>query len=101
MREGRNSSCSCGPLVRTAWSRAHSPRDSVNARLDTPPHETRLPHIVFLATDSITAFRLLHGQLKYLREHGFDVTVVTAPGEMLDATARREGVRVEPVRMQR
>ena len=44
---------------------------------------------------------LMRGQLKFLRESGFDVAVVSAPGEDLTAIARTEGVRPIEVRMTR
>jgi glycosyltransferase involved in cell wall biosynthesis len=60
-----------------------------------------LHHIVVIATDPLTANRLMEGQLAYLRSQGFEVTVITAPGPMLDAVATREGVRVLGVPMRR
>ena len=42
----------------------------------------------------VTADVLLRGQLAYLREHGFDVSVISSPGPELDRVAQREGVRV-------
>lgn len=59
------------------------------------------PRLVFVVTVPVTANVLLRGQLAYLREHGFDVTVVSSPGPELDETARREGVRVIGVPMER
>ncbi len=57
--------------------------------------------IAYVATDPVTAFRLMDGQLGYLRERGFDVTVITAPGKLLDRAASREGVRCLSVPMTR
>ena len=57
--------------------------------------------IAFVVTVPVTADVLLRGQLGYLREAGFDVTVISSPGPELDETARREGVRVIAVPMER
>jgi glycosyltransferase involved in cell wall biosynthesis len=61
----------------------------------------RRPRVAYLATDPVTAFRLLDGQLAYLRRQGFDVTVIAGPGELLDRVAEREQVAVHAVRMSR
>jgi glycosyltransferase involved in cell wall biosynthesis len=45
-------------------------------------------------TVPVTANVLLRGQLGYLREQGFDVTVVSSPGPELDRVAERERVAV-------
>jgi len=57
--------------------------------------------LVYIATDPITAFRLMDGQLGYMQSRGFDVTVITAPGALLERAARREGVRAIAVPMTR
>lgn len=57
--------------------------------------------LVYIATDPITAFRLMDGQLGFMQKRGFDVTVITAPGTLLERTARREGVRAVAVPMKR
>ena len=57
--------------------------------------------IVFLATDPVTAFRFMEGQLGFLRGRGYDVHLVTAPGPLLDRVAAREGVRTHGVPMRR
>ena len=45
--------------------------------------------------------RLLRGQLRSMTERGFDVTLVAAPDASLEEVARRERVRVEPLKMAR
>lgn len=65
------------------------------------PSERRPPHIVYLATDPLTAFRLMEGQLAELSRRGFRVSVVTGPGALLQQVATREGVDVFPVPMRR
>jgi len=57
--------------------------------------------LVYIATDPITAFRLMDGQLGYMQSRGFDVTVIAAPGPLLERTAQREGVRAIAVPMTR
>jgi glycosyltransferase involved in cell wall biosynthesis len=54
-----------------------------------------------VVTVPVTASVLLRGQLGYLRENGFDVTVISSPGPELELVAEREGVRVVGVPMQR
>jgi glycosyltransferase involved in cell wall biosynthesis len=57
--------------------------------------------LVYIATDPLTVFRLMDGQLRYMREQGFDVTVIAAPGPQLERAAAREGVRAIAVPMRR
>ena len=45
-------------------------------------------------TVPVTADVLLRGQLAFMRERGFDVTVISSPGPELERVAEREGVRV-------
>jgi len=57
--------------------------------------------LVYIATDPITAYRLMDGQLGYMQRQGFEVTVITAPGPLLEQAAEREGVRAVAVPMTR
>jgi glycosyltransferase involved in cell wall biosynthesis len=57
--------------------------------------------IAYLATDPLTVFRLMDGQLAYMRAQGFDVTVISGPGKLLARAAEREGVRAIAVPMRR
>jgi glycosyltransferase involved in cell wall biosynthesis len=50
------------------------------------------PRIVYVLTASL-AVRFLRGQLRYLREAGFDVTVIASWGEELATIPEAEGVR--------
>ncbi|MCD9622752.1 glycosyltransferase [Rhabdothermincola salaria] len=50
-----------------------------------------VPRILYLITDPIST-RLLKGQLAYLRDHGFDVELASAPGADLHAFGASEGV---------
>ncbi|MFO0613638.1 MAG: glycosyltransferase family 4 protein [Polyangiaceae bacterium] len=61
----------------------------------------RRPRLVYVVTHPVTADLLLRGQLSFMRERGFDVTVVAAPGELLDKVAAREGVEVVAIPMER
>jgi glycosyltransferase involved in cell wall biosynthesis len=57
--------------------------------------------IAFVVTVPVTAHVLMRGQLGYLRDAGFDVTVISSPGPELEAVAAREGVRVIAVPIER
>ncbi|MEM9195577.1 MAG: glycosyltransferase family 4 protein, partial [Myxococcota bacterium] len=53
--------------------------------------------VVYIVTVPQTADVLLRGQLRFLREEGFDVTLIASPGLELDRVACREGVEIVPV----
>lgn len=57
--------------------------------------------LLICTTDPVTPWAIMRGQLGYLALHGFDVVLVSAPGELLEATGAREGVRVRAVPMER
>jgi glycosyltransferase involved in cell wall biosynthesis len=59
------------------------------------------PRLVYVVTHPVSADLLLRGQLAFMRDRGFDVTVVSAAGPELDRVAQREGVRVVAVDMAR
>lgn len=61
----------------------------------------RRPHVAYVFSHPISADRLLHGQLAYLRARGFDVTVIASPGERLERVRDREGVEVIELPMER
>ncbi|OYN87982.1 glycosyltransferase family 4 protein [Parenemella sanctibonifatiensis] len=48
-----------------------------------------------------SAWALMRGQLRWFREQGWDVTLVTSPGERAKQTADREGVPVRGIPMHR
>lgn len=60
----------------------------------------RQPHIVVGITHSQTCL-VLNGRLRTLREAGFQVTLVSSPGKLLDRTAASEGVESIAIPMQR
>jgi len=49
---------------------------------------------VFVVTTPVTANVLLRGQLAFLRECGFDITLISSPGPELERVANRERVAV-------
>jgi len=61
----------------------------------------RRPRLVYAVTHPVTADVLLRGQLTFMREHGFDVTVIGAPGPELERVRERERVDVVGVPMAR
>ena len=58
------------------------------------------PHIVVGITHPQTCLTLT-GRLRALREAGFRVTLVSGPGELLERTAAREGVKAIAIPMKR
>jgi glycosyltransferase involved in cell wall biosynthesis len=48
--------------------------------------------LVHILTSPVTAWSFLRGQLRFMRERGFEVTLVSAPGWELDEIATSEGV---------
>jgi glycosyltransferase involved in cell wall biosynthesis len=60
-----------------------------------------VPRLTYVVTHPITARLLLAGQLTFMRERGYDVLVVSSPGEDLEAVRAHEGVRVAAVPMRR
>lgn len=59
------------------------------------------PRLVYLVTHSVTANLLLRGQLSFMRNAGFDVTLVGSPGRDFEAVAAREGVETIALPMAR
>ena len=57
--------------------------------------------LVYVVTVPMSARYHLRGHLAYMREHGYDVTVISSPGSDLDLVAEREGVRTVAVPMAR
>ena len=60
----------------------------------------RAPRLLHVVTGAMS-LDLRRGQAANLREAGFDVMVVSSPGEDLEETARREGVRSLGLKMER
>jgi len=57
--------------------------------------------MMVVTTVPVTAWTVMRGKLRYLNENGFDVVLVASPGEELERTAEREGVRAAGVPMSR
>ncbi|MCW2684969.1 MAG: Capsular polysaccharide biosynthesis glycosyl transferase [Blastococcus sp.] len=67
-----------------------------------PPSQKPSPgRIVYGITVPQSAATLLRGQLGWFREQGWDVHLVTSPGEPLDTVAEREGVTIHELPMAR
>jgi len=66
-----------------------------------PQAVTGKPKIAYVVTVPLSARVLLRGQLRYMREHGLEVGVISGPGEELEAVAESEGVAVLEVPMRR
>jgi glycosyltransferase involved in cell wall biosynthesis len=60
-----------------------------------------MPKLVYVVTASITADHLLRGQLRTMREQGFDVIVIVSPSSELANVAAREGVTIITIPMAR
>jgi len=58
------------------------------------------PRVMYVVTSSLSV-RLLRGQLRFLREAGFDVTLVSSPGIELKSAGECESVQAIPVPMAR
>lgn len=56
---------------------------------------------MYVVTHPVTADVLLRGQLAFMKERGFDVSVISSPGPELERVAQRERVRTVPVRIER
>ena len=56
--------------------------------------------IVYAVTVPV-AISYFEGQLRYMRECGFEVTVISSPGKELDRAAEQEGVQIIPIPMAR
>ncbi len=57
--------------------------------------------LCYITTHAMSAEFLMRGQLAFMRQQGFDVTVIVSPHESLSAVAKREGVTVIPIPMER
>lgn len=57
--------------------------------------------LVYVFAHAMSADRLLRGQLAYMRERGFDVSVIASPDPRMAMVAEREGVRVIELPMER
>lgn len=70
----------------------------------SPVYPRRAPgkvRIVYVVTVPLSALALLRGQLRYMREHGMEVFLVSSPGEEMGAVVEAEGVEAVKVPMVR
>lgn len=65
------------------------------------PPTSRRPRLAYVTTHAISAENLMNGQLTFLRERGFDITVIAAPSESLDVVCEREQVATIPIPIER
>ncbi len=65
------------------------------------PQSGRPVRLAIVVTHPITAERLMLGQLSYLRGHGFDILLISAPGPGLEAVATREKIDTLAIPMER
>jgi glycosyltransferase involved in cell wall biosynthesis len=59
------------------------------------------PHLLYIVTDAVAAARSFAGQMKYMREQGYRVTVIGSPGPSLERVIQQEQVDVIPLAMER
>ncbi len=59
------------------------------------------PRLVYIVTHPVSADLLLRGQLAFMKNAGFHVTVIAAPGAELERVREREGVETIAVPMER
>jgi glycosyltransferase involved in cell wall biosynthesis len=59
-----------------------------------------MPRLVYIMTSALSTL-FLKRHLAYMRERGFDVVVISAPGDELRVIGEREGVTTIPVPMER
>ncbi|MBT3341511.1 MAG: glycosyltransferase family 4 protein [Gemmatimonadetes bacterium] len=59
------------------------------------------PRLLYILTRPLFAQRFLKGQLAFLRERGYDITVVASPEPELAVVAAQEQVTVIPIRIPR
>ncbi|HLQ46250.1 MAG TPA: glycosyltransferase family 4 protein, partial [Planctomycetaceae bacterium] len=57
--------------------------------------------LCYITTHAMSAEFLMRGQLAFLGEQGFDLTLIASPHDSLSAVAEREGANVVPIPMER
>ena len=57
--------------------------------------------VLYVVTVPISAWIFLEGQLRYLRENGYSVRLISSPGPLLDQVSEREGIPVTGLAMER
>lgn len=59
------------------------------------------PKLIRITTVPVSLGKLLKGQMRFMRENGYEVVAVSSPGEMLDEVADTEEVPVVSIQMSR
>jgi glycosyltransferase involved in cell wall biosynthesis len=85
---------------RRVWENSQERHAALCVTPDPNANVTR-PKILYAGTSPLSVQWFLRGQLGYLREAGFDISVVTAPGEGLELARRNEGIETIAVPMVR
>jgi glycosyltransferase involved in cell wall biosynthesis len=60
-----------------------------------------MPRLLYITTDPSALSVLMEGQLAYFKSVGYEVIAIAAPGPALDVVAKRDGIQVEALPMQR
>jgi len=60
-----------------------------------------MPRLLYVVTHPVTAWRLLEGQLAFMRQKGFEVHLISSPSKELEIVRNREGVSTIAIPMQR
>jgi glycosyltransferase involved in cell wall biosynthesis len=63
--------------------------------------KSRPPRLVVTTTVPLTAWSVMHGQLRWLAGQDVEVHLASSPGHLLDRTAEREGVTAHVLPMRR
>ena len=58
------------------------------------------PKVVHMVTSAVSV-GLMKGQLAYLNNKGYDVTVISSPGERLIQAQKEEGINIKAIKMER
>lgn len=58
------------------------------------------PRLVYVVTSSMS-YVFFRNQLRFMRKSGFDITIISSPGEMLSSVAKQEGVKAIAIPMRR
>lgn len=76
-------------------------RDSGNTGRHRQAPADHRPRLIQVVTAPVTARLFLEGQLRFMRDNGFHVTIVSSPGDQLDEVAARDGVDAIGIPMRR
>jgi glycosyltransferase involved in cell wall biosynthesis len=57
--------------------------------------------LIRITTVSMSLGKLIEGQMKFMASHNFEVIGISSPGELLEKVGKKEGVKVEGIKMSR